>query len=213
MGCMSALTEGEIARLLDPYLQGGLDGGAVERALYTKLSVYLDLLLLWNGRTNLTALRDPAEIVTRHFGESLLLSRLVPEGARRVLDLGSGAGFPGIPLQLLHPALTVTLAESQGKKASFLREAVRVLGLRAAVHADRVEKLPLGTRFDAVALRAVDDMSLAMRLAVGHSDRLLLLTTRDDDTLRGLEVLGELGIPGSRQGIAALCVPRGTLVL
>jgi 16S rRNA (guanine527-N7)-methyltransferase len=96
--------------------------------LYPQLSAYLDLLLKWNARTNLTAIRDPEEIVRRHFGESLfagvhLAAKLSSEAT--LLDLGSGAGFPGLPIQLLLPGLQVTLAESQNKKATFLREAVR----------------------------------------------------------------------------------------
>ena len=80
-----------------------------------------------------------------------------------MLDFGSGAGFPGIPIAICRPEISVTLAESQGKKAAFLQEAVRVLGLKAQVHAARAETL--STRFDCVTLRAVDHMSDALRTA------------------------------------------------
>ncbi len=137
--------------------------------LYAQLSIYLDLLMKWNARTNLTAIREPEEMVRRHFGESLFagvhLGTRLAEGAS-VLDFGSGAGFPGLPIQLLRPKLRVTLAESQGKKASFLREAVRTLGLATEVWVGRVEAMPAvnGTprRFDAVTLRAVDNMQQAL---------------------------------------------------
>jgi 16S rRNA (guanine527-N7)-methyltransferase len=134
--------------------------------LYPQLSAYLDLLLKWNARTNLTAIRDPEEIVRRHFGESLftgvhLAARLDPSAT--LLDLGSGAGFPGLPIQLLLPGLQVTLAESQNKKATFLREAVRTLGLATRVHAARAETLT--SQFDCVTLRAVDHMSTALLAA------------------------------------------------
>lgn len=209
---MPVLSESEIARLLEPYLYGGEGAAAtVPVDLYLKLSVYLDLLLRWNARTNLTAIRDAEQIVTRHFGESLLLTRLLPSDALRVLDFGSGAGFPGIPMQLLRPDLIMTLAESQGKKASFLREAVRLLGLASTVHGDRVERLPTGSRFDVVAMRAVDDMSLAIQMALRYSERLLLLTTVDDVDGMGLLAVKERSIPGSRERVAALCVPRGAL--
>jgi 16S rRNA (guanine527-N7)-methyltransferase len=83
-----------------------------------------------------------------------------------VLDLGSGAGFPGLPIQLLLPELRVTLAESQNKKASFLREAVRTLGLaNAEVWAGRAEEMAAGRSYEVVTLRAVDNMPAALAAA------------------------------------------------
>jgi 16S rRNA (guanine527-N7)-methyltransferase len=154
------LSEDRIAALLQPYL-----ATAPNATLYTQLSAYLDLLLRWNARTNLTAIRDPEEIVRRHFGESLFAAAhfaplLSPKAT--LLDFGSGAGFPGLPIQLLLPNLRVTLAESQGKKAAFLREAIRILGLGAEVWAARVEIMPPDRRFDAVSMRAVDKMEIAL---------------------------------------------------
>jgi 16S rRNA (guanine527-N7)-methyltransferase len=155
------LTEPQIAALLEPYL----GGAPVPSTLYAQLSVYLDLLLRWNARTNLTAIREPEEIVRRHFGESLFagmhLTRLLAPDAT-LLDFGSGAGFPGLPIQLLLPELQVTLAESQGKKASFLREAIRTLGLKTEVWPRRVEEMPPNRRFHCIALRAVDNMAAAL---------------------------------------------------
>jgi 16S rRNA (guanine527-N7)-methyltransferase len=90
---------------------------------------YLSLLLRWNARVNLTAIRDQEGILRRHFVESIACARALPAGVRSLLDFGSGAGFPGIPIALCRPEIAVTLAESQGKKAAFLREAVRQLGL------------------------------------------------------------------------------------
>jgi len=161
---MPTLATTRIADLLAPYL----GDYAPPPELYTQLSTYLDLLLKWNARTNLTAIRDPEEIVRRHFGESLfagtyLASRISPLAA--VLDFGSGAGFPGLPIQLLLPDLRVTLAESQNKKAAFLREAIRTLGLRTEVFAARVETMPASQLFDAVTLRAVDNMPTALTAA------------------------------------------------
>jgi 16S rRNA (guanine527-N7)-methyltransferase len=172
-----------IAFLLKPYL--GASAPPLE--LFTRLSVYLDLLLRWNARTNLTAIRTPEEIVRRHFGESLFAglqlqtrlaaagrapnppSALTPHPSPSVLDFGSGAGFPGLPIQLLHPGWRVTLAESQGKKAAFLREAIRTLGLETEAWAGRVEDLPPVAgrlrQFDAVTLRAVDKMETALQEA------------------------------------------------
>jgi len=161
---MPTLPETRIAELLAPYV----GDAATPPSLLPQLSLYLDLLLRWNARTNLTAIREPEEIVRRHFGESLFAGRhlapLLPANAI-LLDFGSGAGFPGLPIQLLLPALRVTLAESQGKKASFLREAVRTLGLTTEVWADRVEALPPSLLFSAVTLRAVDRMEQALDTA------------------------------------------------
>jgi len=89
---------------------------------------YLELLLKWNRRINLTAVRTPREIISRHFLDSLLLLPHLPETGR-LLDLGSGAGFPGLPLKIARPGLALDLAEATAKKASFLKEAIRQLGL------------------------------------------------------------------------------------
>src|SRR3954451_9559731 len=120
-----------IAELLEPFLQQD-DGGREELApsQLQQLSDYLDLLLRWNAKTNLTSVREPEEIVTRHFGESLFLARKVNrEGIRSAIDLGSGAGFPGIPMKIYSPQLALTLIESQNKKATFLNEVIRKLTL------------------------------------------------------------------------------------
>jgi 16S rRNA (guanine527-N7)-methyltransferase len=155
---MATLTPQKIAQLLQDYYPHPSE------KLLSQLSDYLDLLLKWNARTNLTAIRDPEEIVRRHFGESLFVATHLPNCAT-LLDLGSGAGFPGVPIQLACPELCVTLAESQNKKASFLREAVRTLGLVTEVWSDRVENMPANRRFDVVALRAVDNPAVALQLA------------------------------------------------
>ena len=88
--------------------------------------------------------------LSRHFVESIACARALPEGISTLLDFGSGGGFPGIPIALCRPEIAVTLAESQGKKAAFLQEAVRVLGSQAKVHAGRAELLT--TQFDCVTL-------------------------------------------------------------
>jgi 16S rRNA (guanine527-N7)-methyltransferase len=161
---MPTLPTSRLQTLLTPYL----GDFPAPPPLYDQLSTYLDLLLKWNARTNLTAIRDPEEIVRRHFGESLfagihLAHKLAPEAT--LLDFGSGAGFPGLPIQLLLPQFRVTLAESQNKKATFLREVVRTLALPTQIHAARVEDLPAATRYNAITLRAVDNMPAALAAA------------------------------------------------
>jgi 16S rRNA (guanine527-N7)-methyltransferase len=146
-----------------------------------KFSAYLTLLQKWNARTNLTAIRDEEGILSRHFLESILCAHKLPQGIVSLLDFGSGAGFPGIPIALIRPEISVTLAESQNKKAAFLREAVRTLGLETKVHAARAETLQ--STFDAVTLRAVDNMAQAIPAAIqllNPNGWLAILTTLED---------------------------------
>lgn len=167
---MPALSESTIADLLAPYLP------TAPAPLCAQLSVYLDLLLKWNARTNLTAIRDPEEIVRRHFGESLFAAQHLAS-CDTLLDLGSGAGFPGLPTALLHPEIHVTLAESQNKKATFLREVIRTLGLNIEIWANRAESLPPARQFHTVTLRAVDNMAVALAAAEPRATRQLLVLT------------------------------------
>jgi 16S rRNA (guanine527-N7)-methyltransferase len=143
-----------------------------------RFSDYLELILRWNQRLNLTAIRDEEGILRRHFVESIFCARQLPGGVATLLDYGSGAGFPGLPIAICRPEIAVTLAESQGKKAAFLREAIRVLGVPAKVFPGRAEELR--ERFDCVTLRAVDRMEEATRSGanlVAGSGWLVLMTT------------------------------------
>jgi 16S rRNA (guanine527-N7)-methyltransferase len=158
------------------------------------ISIYIDLLLRWNARMNLTAIRDPEEIVTRHFGESLFAARhLFPDGAAdanariTVADLGSGAGFPGIPIKLWAPAISLTLIESNHKKSTFLREVARTLTLTDIdIQTTRAQDLlnpPASSPskpncFDVVTLRAVERFEEILPTAaslVAPNGRLALL--------------------------------------
>jgi 16S rRNA (guanine527-N7)-methyltransferase len=154
---------------------------AVDAALADRFEQHLSLILRWNARVNLTAVRDEEGILSRHFVESIACARALPAGIATLLDFGSGGGFPGVPIALCRPEVAVTLAESQGKKAAFLSEAVRVLGLAANVHSGRAETLR--SQFDCVALRAVDRMELAVKTAAGlvrPGGWLALMTTGSD---------------------------------
>ncbi|HEY9127542.1 MAG TPA: 16S rRNA (guanine(527)-N(7))-methyltransferase RsmG, partial [Acidobacteriaceae bacterium] len=190
---MSVLPEPRIAELLAPYL-------AVPQELLPQLSAYLDLLVRWNARTNLTAIRDPEEMVRRHFGESLFAAQHLGSPAT-LLDLGSGAGFPGLPVALARPEIAVTLAESQGKKATFLREVVRTLGLKnVEVWAGRAEALP--RTFHTVAMRAVDDMAVALAVAGPLAqEQLVLLTTGEPELPVGFAVKERFALPHSESGV------------
>ena len=153
---------------------------AIEADKFTSL---LSLFVRWNARVNLSSIRDEDGILSRHFVECIACARALPVGISTLLDFGSGGGFPGIPIAVCRPEIAVTLAESQGKKAAFLHEAVRVLGIQAKVHAERAELL--ASRFDCVTLRAVDRMAAAVAAAaslVVPGGWLALMTTRGDLT-------------------------------
>jgi 16S rRNA (guanine527-N7)-methyltransferase len=178
----------------------------------------LSLILRWNGRINLTAIRDEEGILKRHFVESIACARALPAGIATLLDVGSGAGFPGIPIALCRPEIAVTLAESQGKKAAFLQEAVRVLRIAAKIHSGRAEAL--ATHFDCVTLRAVDKMPQAVEAAgklVAPGGWLALMTTSKElETLKaaaGAEFAWaeSLPLPGSEERLLALGERRVSL--
>jgi 16S rRNA (guanine527-N7)-methyltransferase len=165
---VAALSSEQIATLLQPYILPQTSGDPLSPALLDQLSTYLDLLLRWNSRVSLTSIRTPEEIVQRHFGESLFTGfHLAPHlpAQAQLLDYGSGAGFPGLPIQLLLPNLQVTLSESQTRKVAFLREVIRTLSLTTEVWPKRVEEMPAERCFDAITLRAVDRMELSQQQA------------------------------------------------
>lgn len=150
----------EIAALLRPFIELG------EKQL-EQTSIYIDLLLQWNARINLTSVRQAEDIVKRHFGESFFAAdRLLKTApAKSAIDLGSGAGFPGLPLAMLAPQTHVTLIESQGKKAAFLNEVVRKLEPgNVSVFSQRAEGYP-GTA-ELVMMRAVEKFPKAAALAL-----------------------------------------------
>ena len=127
-------------------------------ALCEPLLIYLHELEKWNAAYNLTAVRDPLEMVTRHLLDSLAVLpalQTLPRPMQRLIDVGSGAGLPGIPLALVHPEWQVDLLDSNGKKARFLRHAVRTLGLRnAQVLEMRAEDCEPDQPYDGVISRA-----------------------------------------------------------
>ena len=157
-----------IAELLQPFL-GPTAQETPSSADLEHISTYIDILLRWNSRMNLTALRSPEEIVTRHFGESLFAARhLFPNRAApsrppvHLADVGSGAGFPGLPIKLWAPDLAVTLIESNQKKSTFLREITRALRL-TNVYVQNLRAGDLSPAiFDVVTLRAVERFALTL---------------------------------------------------
>ena len=154
-----------IAELLRPFIGDTV----LPPAILEQLQLFLELLLRWNARINLTAVRAPEQIVTRHFGESLFAAGILfppgrVTGTCTLADVGSGAGFPGIPSKLWAPHIELTLIESQNKKATFLREVLRRLKFdNAHVFGGRAEDW--GNHADVVTFRAVERFETALPVA------------------------------------------------
>ena len=192
--------------LLSSAGQTGLNG-----ELAGCFQVYLGLLMRWNARLNLTSIRTEEGILSRHFVESIVCARLVPQSVATLLDFGSGAGFPGIPIALCRPEIGVTLAESQAKKAAFLQEAARTLVPSATVFAGRAETLI--ARYDCVTMRAVDRMEKAVGPAsrlVSRGGWLVLMTTGAElPTLQaaagpGFNWIPTVSLPSSEERLIAV---------
>jgi 16S rRNA (guanine527-N7)-methyltransferase len=159
-----AVTAPELAAALDAGLAGlGLDLSPAQREALLAL---LSELAEWNGRFNLTAIRDPREMVPKHLLDSLSVQPWLH--GTRVADVGTGAGFPGLPLAIANPAMRFTLIESVGKKARFVEHVVDTLALgNVEVVNARAEALKPERRFDTVACRAVGKLGEFVRVA-GH---------------------------------------------
>lgn len=126
-----------------------------------KFVSYYQLLLEWNERINLTAITDPKGVAERHFADSLLAASLIPQGAK-VIDVGTGAGFPGIPLKLVRPDIELTLIDSLNKRIVFLNFVLKELGIEADTFHMRAEdgarNVKLRECFDIAVSRAVASM-------------------------------------------------------
>jgi 16S rRNA (guanine527-N7)-methyltransferase len=174
-----------IATLLEPFVKHPLS-----ETQLNQISIYIDLLLHWNARINLTAIRKEEEIVTRHFGESLFMAIHLfplsvedshaeknrqagvsaPSASPRVIDIGSGAGFPGLPLKLWCPQIQLVLIESNQKKVAFLREVARALTFTnidvIPGRAELLVRTPNFPKADVVTLRAVEHFELILAQAI-----------------------------------------------
>jgi 16S rRNA (guanine527-N7)-methyltransferase len=143
----------------------------VSRETMTRLEAHRGLLEAWNRRINLVSRASLDDVWHRHFADSAQLWGLRPAGARHWLDLGAGAGFPGLVIAALAaeqmPGLRVTLVESDQRKAVFLRAAAQAADLAVTVLAERAERLP-GQLADVVSARAVAPLSQLLALAEKH---------------------------------------------
>lgn len=204
----------DIRQLLSPYTS------ELSETQIGQVVAYVDLLLRWNAKMNLTAIREPKEIVRRHFGESFYLARHLPLGTNGVIDIGSGAGFPGIPVKIARPELTMTLVEAQQRKATFLREVLRTIGLQAEVRNARVEEVVRsgGVQADLVTMRAVEKFETILPMAAklvrptseGIRSGVLALLIGTSQLLRAKELLPqwqfspEIPIPAAQKRVILL---------
>lgn len=151
---------------------------------------YIKILRHWNEKLNLTAIRDPLEILYRHFCESMFAAVAVPVESGRLADIGSGPGFPGIPLKILRPELELSLVESNIKKGTFLAEVIRELGLaNSRVLINRYEELGEELApMDFVCSRALGEFGTFLEWAasdrVAASRVILWVGGRDLDEIR-----------------------------
>jgi len=161
----------ELHRSFGPVLERGLAELALDTAYAAPLLDYLALLARWNRTYNLTAVRDPGDMVVKHLLDSLAMHAFVDPvlaSGSALADLGTGAGLPGIPLAIVKPGLQVTLVESAGKKARFMREAVRTLGLKDVRVAEaRIEAFAEPGQYAAITARALATVPLIIELG-GH---------------------------------------------
>ena len=206
----------EFRRLLEPVLE------AVELKLHSDqlahLARHYSQLVRWNSRINLTAIRDIDEIVERHFGESLFVAKLMQNCAGTLADVGSGAGFPGVPLGVSCPKLRVTLIESNARKAAFLKEVVRPVANVEVFHG-RLEEV--SRTFDWATIRAVNPDQITRSLN-NLADNVAFLVGRQQAIRLRYQALWEWQapepLPWGRQRVLllgkrvekAVAVPRGT---
>jgi 16S rRNA (guanine527-N7)-methyltransferase len=156
---MTHIPDNSIKQALLPYFS------PVSPLLCDQVRLYIDLLLRWNRRISLTTVTDPSEILRFHFGESLFAVPSVPIRHGRLADVGSGAGFPAVPIRMAVEGLSVLLIESNQKKAAFLAELTRELHLQnVEVYRGRMESVAVSTNlFDYISARALGDHEKLLR--------------------------------------------------
>jgi 16S rRNA (guanine527-N7)-methyltransferase len=177
--------QGTILQILrDPKL--ALDS-ELSNLVESRFQLYLDLLVKWNQKINLTAEKDPDSILKRHVFDSLQYSRALKPNLR-VVDIGSGAGFPGIPLKIIFPEMALVLVESQRKRCSFMETVARELELdQTEVINARAEDIPTKQegQFDAIIFRAVSSLNQCLTLGerfVAPGGRLIVKKPPDEST-------------------------------
>lgn len=150
------------------------EGLTFERDKYDKFILYKDMIKEWNEKVNLTAITEDEEIIKKHFIDSIKSYRFEPlKSCTNLIDIGTGAGFPGIPLKIMRPELQVVLLDSLNKRVNFLNEVIRALGLTGinAIHGraeDFAREDVYREKFDVVISRAVANMSVLSELCIPY---------------------------------------------
>lgn len=186
-----------------------------------RFGVFYEMLLAYNAKFNLTAVTEEREVFVKHFLDSAAGEQFIPQGAR-VAEVGSGAGFPSVPLMLLRPDLSFTLIESTGKKCDFLRDVVRTLGLSAEVRNVRAEDAgrdpAMRERYDVVLARAVARLCTLAEYCmplVRRGGLFLAYKGSEDEYAEGKRALTLLG--GGKTEIVSYALPENfgarTLIL
>lgn len=175
------LSKGQICEALSPFAISPNDDQIA------RIREYIVLLLRWNRSINLTSITDPVEIVVRHFGESMYASKLLPVENCRLVDIGTGAGFPGLALKISCPNIHLTLIESNKKKCAFVSELVRTLGFTGVeVRSERFEQIRSETILaNVITCRAVGEFKQLLRWSANALIRrghLMLWVGAEDST-------------------------------
>ena len=193
-------------------------GVEVDGELCEKLAIYARLLVEWNEKMNLTAITDPVGIAVKHFADSLTAAPLLPQGAFSLIDVGTGAGFPGVPLALLRSDCKLTLLDSLNKRLTFLETVCREVDLPVTlIHARAEEggqRPDLRERYDVACARAVAALPTLSEYClpfVKVGGRFLALKGPDadrelEDARRGVGILG-----GKVIAVQALTIPAAPI--
>lgn len=168
-----------------------------------KVLFYTKELIYWSKKINLTAIKTPEDIIVKHFLDSLVCLREIDGKTPKVLDIGTGAGFPGLPLKIFSPSLSVSLMEATGKKIRFLQELLTKLNIKDVIllhgRAEELSKKEeLQQKFDVVVIRAVGELKLLVKLSfpfLKNGGCLLALKGLkiDDEVQQCLKVLEKMG--------------------
>ncbi|HRX91364.1 MAG TPA: 16S rRNA (guanine(527)-N(7))-methyltransferase RsmG [Candidatus Izemoplasmatales bacterium] len=191
-------------------------GLELKESMYASFARYYDLLMEGNAKCNLTAITDKEEVYRKHFLDSLALAKVKKMSEQTLLDVGSGAGFPSLPLKIAFPKLRVTIVDSLGKRIAFLEDLVMKLGLNdVSIVKGRAEEYGSKNSFDIVTARAVAKMNILTELClpfVKPGGSFLAMKSSDcheelEKAKRGIAILGgkitdiieyDLGIDGKR---------------
>jgi 16S rRNA (guanine527-N7)-methyltransferase len=194
MTALTTLTTARVSRALEPY---GVDP-SIE--LVERIKTYIELLLKWNRSVSLTTITSVDEILRFHFGESLFALPMLPVEKSRLADVGSGAGFPGIPLAMARPSFEVTLIEPNMKKFAFLSEVIRSLAIpnAFAFRGRMVGFQPPNERLDFVTARAIgqfDELFEWAREQLAPTGKLILWVGDEDARKLAADSRFKWGVP------------------